>query len=162
MTTRAFHAQQQKKVKYQTFEITHPAIGVVRYVGGQFYAKTLTLKTGAQLVYEPIQMKVGLPSMGEFNTLSMKIEIGTVGTQVKQKLKLIDAYNVNSPNTTVTPFIYREFLDGVEIGAFNMWVKDFVLNDRNVAILASDDNPSAISVAERYTEAKFPGVAVLS
>lgn len=162
MTSRSFHAQQQRKIKHQTFEISHPAIGTVRYVGGQFYDKTLTLKTGEQLVYNPISMKVGLPNMGEFNTLSMKIEIGAAGTQVKKKLKLIDAYNLNSPSTTVTPFVYREFLDGVEIGSFSMWVKEFVFNDRNVAILASDDNPSAISVAEIYTESRFPGVAVLS
>ena len=162
MTSRKFHAQQQKKITYKTFEITHPAIGVLRYVGGQFYPKTLTLKSGLQVVFEPIQMKVSLPNMSEYGTLSMKIDIGRVGSQLKEKLRLIDDYNIATPNTETTPFIYREFVDGVETIAFDMWVRDFVIDGQIVAIVASDDNPSAINVAKTYKVESFPGLAVLS
>ena len=161
MTNRKFHAQQLKKIVYKTFEVSHPAIGVIRYVGGQFYAKTFNTSSGLA-TFEPIQMKVGLPNMGEFGTLSMKIEIGRVGTQVKEKLTAIDNYNLAYPNTATTPFVYREFTDGVETVRFSMWVREFVFDGQNVAILASDDNPSEINVAERQTVERFPGLAVLS
>lgn len=162
MTSRQFHAQQQKKIVYKTFEISHPAIGVIRYVSGQFYTKTLTLKSGQPATFEPIQMKVSLPNMSEYGTLTMKVDIGRVGTDVKNKLRLIEDYNAATPNTTTTPFIYREFIDGVESASFSMWVKDIVIDGQNVAIIASDDNPSAINVAEKYKVERFPGLAVLS
>jgi len=162
MTSRQFHAQQQKKKFYRTFEISHPAISTIRYVGGQFYTKTLTLKNGTQVTFEPIQMAVGLPSMNQYGTLSMKIDIGRVGTQVKKHLQAIDAYNLANPNTATTSFIYREFIDNVEAYSLEMWVKDVIIEGQNVAILASDDNPAAINVAEIYTAERFPGLTVLS
>lgn len=162
MTTRKFHAQQQKKISIEAFEITHPAFGVIRYAGGQFFDKTLTLASGKQLVFSPIQMKVGLPNMNEFSTLSMKIDIGRVGSQVKKNLTAIDAYNVANPNTKTTPFTYYQFIDGVEAYSLKMWVKSIALVGQNVAIIASDDNPAAINVAEAYTSERFPGMAVQS
>jgi hypothetical protein len=162
MTTRKFYAQQQKRLVYQSFEIHHPAVGFIRYVGGAYFPKTLTIKSGDKIVFQPIQMKVGLPSMGEFNTLSMKIEIGRVGTEVKKNLTMINDYNLANPNTETTPFIYRQFTDGFETARFSMWVKDILIDGQNVAISASDDNPSAISVAELATVERFPGLEVLS
>ena len=162
MTSRKFHAQQQKKIVYKAFAISHPAIGTLRYVGGQFYPKTLTLKSGGQVVFDPIQMKTSLPNMAEYGTLSMKVDIGRVGSQLKEKLKLIDDYNIATPNTETTSFTYYEFIDGAEAIAFEMWVRDFVIDGQMVAIVASDDNPSVINVAKSYKVENFPGLAVLS
>ena len=56
----------------------------------------------------------------------------------------------------------KQFVDGVETISFNMWVRDFVIDGQMVAIVASDDNPSAINVAKTYKVESFPGLAVLS
>lgn len=162
MTQKQFFAQRQKKSKMQAFEIYHPAIGYVRYVGGQFYSKTLTMRDGSRVSFEPAQLKFSLPSMSEYNTLSMKVELGRVGTMVKEKLRAIEEYNLANPNTTTTDFRYFNFIDGVETYRIEMWVKDVILDDQFAAIIASDDNPAAINVAERYEVERFPGLAVPS
>jgi len=114
MTSRQFHAQQQKKITYKTFEIYHPAIGSVRYVKGQYYSKTFTTSDSGEVTFLPAAMKISLPDMSEYGNLSMKIDLGRVGSQLKEKLRLIDDYNIATPNTDTTKFIYREFVDGVE------------------------------------------------
>jgi len=43
-----------------------------------------------------------------------------------------------------------------------MWVVSFAIEGDNVAIVASDDNPSAINVARTYKAESFPGLKVLS
>lgn len=161
-TSKKFFAQRQKKLKLETFEISHPAIGTHRYVGGQFNAKTLTLKSGQQLVYQPIQAEFSLPSMSEFSTLQMSVNIGRVGSQVKRLLKDVDAYNLATPNSDVMTFVYRLFIDGFESATLSMWVSNIAIEGQSVAIIASDDNPAAINVSERYTAERFPGLAVLS
>lgn len=161
MTTRQFHAQQQKKVYYKAFVISHP-VGTKKYVQGQFYPKTFTLKSGEQVTFDPASMKIDLPSMGEYGTLSMKIDLGRVGTDAKNFVRAIEEYNTATPNKDVTQFSYYEFTDGVEVLAFHMWVKNIIIDGQNVAIIASDDNPSAINVARTYKVEKFPGLAVLS
>lgn len=162
MTTIKFHAQQQKRLKHQAFEVRHPAIGSIRYVAGAFYNKTLQLKNGNSEVFEAIKASFSLPNMSDFGVLSMRVTMGSAAQHVKQKLKMIDDYNFANPNTQSTEFVYYEFLDGIEVNSFEMWVRSVELNDRDVAILATDDNPFEINVAEIATSERFPALAVLS
>lgn len=162
-----FFETRERTIRYETFEIYHPAVGVHRRVKGQFYDKQFMLEStaprnaGEIVTFEPAAFETQHPDISEDSVLTMTTQMGNIGSMIKGYLKQIKAYDNLYPNTTATEYIYREFINGVPSKIY-LWVSNFNITGDTVAFVASDDNPNAISVAEVYKAQNFPGLMVIS
>lgn len=162
-----FFETRERTIRYETFEIYHPAVGVHRRVKGQFYDKQFMLEStaprnsGEIVTFEPAAFETQHPDISEDSVLTMTTQMGNIGSMIKGYLKQIKSYDNLYPNTTATEYIYREFINGVPSKIY-LWVSNFNITGDTVAFVASDDNPNAISVAEVYKAQNFPGLRVIS
>jgi len=161
-----FFETRERKIRYETIEIYHPAIGTIRYVNKQFIDKQFTIEAGASrdagltVTFTAGNFTVQPPSVSEDGVASMTVQLGRIGTLIKQELKSIRDYSIINPNTTPAEFVYREYVDNVP-SIFNSWIGAITIEGDSVAITASDDNPASISVATRYLSQNFPGLKVI-
>lgn len=164
--SRAFFETRERVAKFEAIEVYHPAVGVIRYVNKQFYDKEFKLESGAPrnagetVTFTAGNFQVQHPDVSEDGVMSMTVQLGRIGTDIKSKLKAIKDYNLNFANTLQTEYIYREFINGVP-STFSAWISNITISGDSVAITASDDNPALISVATRYSSQKFPGMKVI-
>ena len=162
-----FFETRERTIRYETFELYHPAVGVHRRVKGQFYDKQFMLEStaprnaGEVVTFEPAAFETQHPDISEDSVLTMTTQMGNIGSMIKGYLKQIKAYDNLYPNTTATEYIYREFINGVPSKIY-LWVSNFNITGDTVAFVASDDNPNAINVAEVYKAQNFPGLRVIS
>lgn len=162
-----FFETRERTIRYETFEIYHPAVGVHRRVKGQFYDKQFMLEStaprnaGEVVTFEPAAFETQHPDISEDSVLTMTTQMGNIGSMIKGYLKQIKAYDNLYQNTTATEYIYREFINGVPSKIY-LWVSNFNITGDTVAFVASDDNPNAINVAEVYKAQNFPGLRVIS
>lgn len=162
-----FFETRERTIRYETFEIYHPAVGVHRIVKGQFYDKQFMLEStaprnaGEIVTFEPAAFETQHPDISEDSVLTMTTQMGNIGSMIKGYLKQIKSYDNLYPNTTATEYIYREFINGVPSKIY-LWVSNFNITGDTVAFVASDDNPNAINVAEVYKAQNFPGLRVIS
>ena len=162
-----FFETRERTIRYETFEIYHPAVGVHRRVKGQFYDKQFMLEStaprnaGEIVTFEPAAFETQHPDISEDSVLTMTTQMGNIGSMIKGYLKQIKSYDNLYPNTTATEYIYREFINGVPSKIY-LWVSNFNITGDTVAFVASDDNPNAINVAEVYKAQNFPGLRVIS
>ena len=158
-----FFETREKKERFETIEIYHPAIDTIRYVNNQFVDRQFPIEAGAArdagltVTFTAGHFTVQPPDVSEDGVASMTIQLGRIGTQIKQELKAIRDYSILNPNTTPAEFVYREYVDNVP-SIFNSWIGVVIIEGNNVAITASDDNPSSISVSTRYLSQNFPGL----
>jgi hypothetical protein len=161
-----FFETRERKIRYETIEIYHPAVGVLRYVNKQFYDKNFTLESsadrnaGESVTFTAGNFEVQHPDVSEDGVMSMQVQLGRIGTTVKQYVKQIRDYSLLNPNTTPAEFVYREFVDNVP-SVFNSWIGGITISGDSVAIIASDDNPASINVSTRYLSQNYPGLRVI-
>lgn len=164
MTTLAqFFSRKDAVIYYRTLEIYHPTIGVLRYVNKRIDPLTVTLEAdaprnpGAAVSFDGGAFEFIKPDQGQ-QLVRADIQLGRVGQQIKQKLKLIRG----ADRALTGEVILREYLGGqLEAPTYvlRLFLASVTLNSEGAVIRAEQDNPSDRSVSEFYTSDRFPGLA---
>lgn len=158
-----FNSKPADQVLYTTLEIYHIDIGVLRYVTGQQFDKTFTLETDAPrnanetVTFEAVAFDAPEPEQGEDGEVSLDIQLGAVGIDVKSKIKMITDAGWESP----LEIVYRQHLSGETYPALvlEFEAETLTLQDLSAAIRAQQVNQAARDVAEIYTTDRFPGLS---
>ena len=163
--SKPFFTKREQKLRFEAFAVENPAIGSLRFVtarGGAF--NDVTINADGQIVtFKAAAFDVQKPTYSEDQTLSMGVQLGRVGTDIKSKLKAIRQYMRDNVSNDPVTFKYYEFLYGdyTTTSALDLWVSSVAIEGNSVAISASDDNPNFIGVSERYLAQNWPGLKVI-
>lgn len=164
-TRRQFFSQKQRKRYYKTVEIYHETIGLLRYVSGRIDPLGFTLEVSApRNAGETVQFigsyfEYEQPEQNQGN-ISLRLQLGRIGKDVKQKLKL-----VKQSGTQFSPadVIIREYVgDTLTAPAFRLrlFISTITMTSDGAVLLAELDNPAGRPIARRYTAEDFPGLEV--
>jgi len=164
MTTLAeFYSRKDLVRYYKTLEIYHPTIGVLRYVDGRIDPLSFTLESdaprnaGQSVEFVGGAFSFGKPDQGQPNVYA-DIQLGRVGSQVKQHLKQIRG----ADRALTGEVILREYIGG-QLGApvfvLRLYLSTVTLTNDGAVIRAEQSNPADRSVSEFYTSDRFPGLA---
>ena len=160
---RFFNTKPVDQVLYTTIELYHPDIGVLRYVTGQQFDKQFTLEAdaprnpGELVTFQAVAFDAPEPEQGEDGEVSLDIQFGAVGIDVKPKIKQITDPGWQQP----LEIIWRQFLSditGPQV-VLEFEAETLTLQDLSAGIRAQQVNQSARDVAELYTTDRFPGLA---
>ena len=158
---REWATQKKLSIAYETIEIYHPAIGVLRYVTRQQFSKNFTLgpneprDANTEVTFEPFGFIVQRPAQNNDPILRLDVQLGRVGTDLKKSLKLI-----NSASDLMTPaeLIFRVFLNDEQVQALPLQIASITIKDRDAVIRAEQENPTFRDISRRYIAADFPGL----
>ena len=152
-------------VYYLTLEIYHPAFGSLRFVNN-FTAKTFTLEAsaprdgGQAVAFTPLNFKSPEPDQDESSSVRIRIDLGRVGSEVKEQLKKIRGFGFYEP----AQIIYRKFITTETSGPvkiYKLYSSQVAIQKDNVSIIATDDNPSRQNISRLYQFGAFPGLEVI-
>jgi hypothetical protein len=162
-TINRFFSTKERKRYYKTIEIYDQINGTFRYVTGRIDPKNFTLESsaprdaGLSVEYTGGYFEYSRPEQSESN-VSLDIQLGRIGKQIKQKLKNIRGFDrFNSAEV-----ILREYIEGQEsepVFVLKMYIATITLTRDGVVIRAELDNPSNINVSRIATSEDFPGLA---
>lgn len=158
MTTgREFFNTKARLIEYQTISLYHPAFGHLRYVGKQFFEKTL----GGE-VYAPAAMAVTETVQDSRNTISYEVQMGRVGSQVKELTKAIDKYPIGwmIPILATADYWLSDNLDEPYRPSVTLSIGNLSIEGDSVAFTLDTANPRGQSVAVKYSGETFPGTDV--
>lgn len=164
MSRRQFFTQKERKRYYKTLEIYHPTIGVLRFVNGRIDPLSFGLEAsaprnaGETVEFLGAAFEYSLPEQNE-NVVTMEIQLGRVGRDVKQKLKAIRLAGTEFDSADV---VIREYIEGeltTPMFTLRLFVASIAMTFEGVAILTQLDNPAGRNVAEIATIERFPGLA---
>ena len=161
MTQRSFYAQRQKVIQYKTIEIQDPSFdgGRLLYVDGQTNPVPLRTAAGEILLFQPATFEVKIPNVGDESSQSaMDVQLGSVGMDVRRKVKAYLKARESSNSMTNTPVIYRCFTNGVETESITRWLDNVNFEENVAAFRSSDADISNKRVADIYTAQRFPGL----
>jgi hypothetical protein len=161
-TRREFFVQKQRKRYYRTVEIYHPTTGVERYVDGTIDPISFTLESdaprnaGQTVEFEGTAFEYSQPEQSQ-STITMDIQLGRVGTQIKHKLKQIKG----ADRAKSGEVIIREYIAGESDVKYKLelYIRNITMTMDGAAITCAQDDPSKQNVAEIYTSQRFPGLA---
>ena len=87
----------------------------------------------------------------------MELQLGRVGTQIKQKLKQIKG----ADRAKTGEVIVREYIQGEADVKYkvSLYISTITMTMEGAAILCTQDDVSKQNVAEIYTSDRFPGLA---
>ena len=162
-TRRQFFTRKERKRYYKTLEIYHPTIGLLRFVSGRIDPLSFGLEASAPrnagdtVEFTGAAFQYTLPEQNE-NVITMEIQLGRVGRDVKQKLKAIKQAGTQFDSADV---VIREYIEGeltTPMFALRLFVSTITMTFEGVAILTQLDNPAGRNVAELATIERFPGL----
>lgn len=154
MTGREFFNTRPRIIEYQTLSLYHPAFGYLRYVRRQQFSKTL----GGD-IYQPSAMDITESIQDSRNTVSYEIQLGRVGSQVKDFMKAIRNYDVG----WMIPIeaTYNSWLSSDMDNPFRptvaLYVGNLAIDGDAVVITLETANPKGQAVAAKYNGLDFPG-----
>lgn len=154
ITSRRFFTTKPRIGQLTTLELTHPAFGVRRYVGNQYFEKTI----GGE-VYQPAAMTITESVQDERNSISYNVQLGRVGSQAKALSKAIDKYPLGwmVPIEGTVKYWLANDLSTPFRQPVTLTVGGFVIDGDSVAITLDTANPRGQAVARRYNGNDFPG-----
>lgn len=161
--TQSFFEQRQRRILYQLIEFSHAAIGDKRFVNKQFADKTFRID-GVSKTFQGAQFVLTMPEISDSDPVIMQVQLGRVGSNIKQYVKQINTYRKTSPNVDPVVFTYYQYLDG-DLNyhqTIQLWVSNIAIDGDSVAIRMADDNASGINCARLYDAVDFPGLKVIS
>lgn len=164
MTTLAeFYSRKDRIIYYRTLEIYHPTIGVQRYVNARIDPLSCTLEAdaprnpGETVVFTGAAFSFAKPDQGAPNVFA-EIQLGRVGSQIKQQLKQIRGADRALPGDV----ILREYIGG-QLGApvyvLRLDLSAVTLTAEGAGIRADANSGADFSISEFYTSDRFPGLA---
>lgn len=163
ITRRRFFATKERVRYYKTIEIYHPAGVLLRFVNGRIDPKLFTIEAsaprnaGAEVEFTGGNFEYQQPEQNE-NLVSADVQLGRVGTQVKQLLKSIRGLD----RAKTGEVILREYIAGQEsapVFVMRLFIRSVTMTAEGVAISIEQDNPADRNIAELYTSERFPGTA---
>jgi hypothetical protein len=152
-------------IRLQTVEIWHEQIGTLRFVK-DFTDKSLGIESGADrdagqtVLFSALDFDVVDPAQTDTPEAVITIQLGRVGSDVKDKLKLIKDFGFMSS----VEVIYRYYLsdDLTEpVKKYKLFGGSVILNGNSAGITAEDDNPTNQDISRVYTFEDFPGLEAL-
>jgi hypothetical protein len=160
---RRYWASKEKRIRFKTVEIHHDAIGTLRYVLGQFTDKNFMLEADAPR--NPSQTVTFSAISGELSdesqtglVVSRSLSLGRVGTEIKQKLKLI----TNTERYKSAQMIVRYYIKGEESAPSNVpeiyYVSKIDINEGSVTITSSDEVSFNSRISRVYREDELTGM----
>ena len=87
VTARQFFNAKPLIIEYQTIKLYHPAFGYLRFVRGQQFDKVFAGET-----YQGASMEITESPVESGNTVSYEVQMGRIGSRVKEFTKAIDNY----------------------------------------------------------------------
>jgi hypothetical protein len=158
-TRRRFFASKERIRQYRTIEIYHPSGVLMRYVSGRIDPKNFTLEASApRNAGESVEFLGGAfefqqPEQND-NIVQADLQLGRVGTNVKQVLKGIRG----TARAQVGEVVFREYLDGAEpVFVLRLFIRSITMTADGVVIRVEQDNPSDRPVLDVCTPERFPG-----
>jgi len=151
---RRFFATKPTLIEYMTLELSHVACGAKRYVRNQFYDKTFAGKE-----YQAAAMEVMETIQDDRCSVNYEIQLGRVGSQVKQMVKTIDKYPLGwmIPIEATVTYYLSDNLDVPYRAPITLSVGNIAIKSDVVAITLDTANPRGVQVARRYNGNDFPG-----
>ena len=150
-------------IYYVTLELFHPSfVDPLRFVH-DYTEKTFTLESsaprdaGLPVVFSPLNFSAPPPDQDDTTSVNIKIDLGRVGSEVKEQLKKIQGFGFYTP----VDVIYRRFLSddtSAPVKVYKLFANQPTIKANNVSFTASDDNPSKQNVARLYQFDAFPGL----
>lgn len=163
-TRRQFFTRKERKRYYKTIELYHPTVGLLRFVSGRIDPLSFGLEAsaprnaGETVEFTGAAFEYTLPEQNE-DVVTMEIQLGRVGRDVKQKLKAIKLAGTQFDAADV---VVREYIDGeltTPVFAIRLFIASITMTFEGVAILTQLDNPAGRNVAEIATIERFPGLS---
>lgn len=149
-------------IAYETIELYRPDVGVLRYVTRQQSAKSFTLgadspRNPSQTVeFQPFGFRVQRPAQNNDPVVKVDVQLGRVGTELKQKLKAIPLGGLMNP----AELIFRVFYDSEESMMLPLQIATITFEDTSAVIRAEQENPTFRDLSRRYLADDFPGLAL--
>ncbi len=169
MTTpsaRRFFTTKPREIYYETFEIYHPQGIFRRFVSRQYVAKsfgieaTASRNAGQTVSFEPAAMEITPVQQSNQTTVSLELQLGRVGKQMKEELRKINGTGY----LTSIEGIYRVYRGSVlsepMVRPITLFCSSATLEDDSVGLLFEDDNPASVTVSKLYLAQDFPGLEV--
>jgi hypothetical protein len=162
-TRRQFFATKERKRYYKTIEIYHPSGVLLRYVQGRINPITLGIEStaprnaGQQVEFIGGAFEYQQPEQND-GLVTADIQLGRVGTQVKQLLKSIRGLD----RAKTGEVIMREYIAGQEsqpVFVMRLFIRSVTMTAQGVVLSIEQDNPADRNIAEIYTSERFPGTA---
>ena len=163
VTYKEWLTQKKLSVAYETIEIYHVDIGVKRFVRNQQFEKNFTLPSDAprnaseSVEFDPVGFVLQRPEQGDQPVVSMNVQLGAVGSDIKRLLKQIPIDGFMNQ----AELIYRVFLDGDQVQYLPLQISTISITTDNVVINAEQSNPTFRNISRRYTYGDFPGLLLL-
>lgn len=155
---RKFFTTKPNIIEYMTLELYHPAFGYLRYVQNQFYEKTFE-----NVAYQPIAMSVTESVADDRATVSYEIQLGRVGSEVKEFTKAVDKMPfgwMTEVQATVRYYLSNDINEPYRTPV-TLSVATISMEADSVAITLETGNPRAQSVGRKYNTSDFPGLKTL-
>lgn len=152
--------QKRKAIAFNTIEIYHPDIGTLRYVNHQQFRKSFRLNAdsprdaGRVVDFQPFSFEITRPNQNGDPILSLEVQMGRVGSQVKSNLKMISATGFMTP----AQLIYRVFLDNEQVLSLPFEISTITIEDQTVVIRGEQENPTFRDISRIYLASDFPGL----
>lgn len=158
-TARQFFNAKPLIIEYQTIVLYHPAFGYLRFVKGQQFDKVFAGET-----YQGAAMQITESAQESGNTISYEIQMGRVGSSVKEFTKAIDNYTFGwmIPITATAEYWLSDNLEETYRPSVTLSVGNLAIEGDSVAFTLDTANPRGQSVADKYSSTGFPGTVVLS
>lgn len=153
MTQRRFFNTRPRIVEYVTLELAHPAFGGRRFVHDYFD------QTFEGNLYQAATLDITESQQDNRADISYDVQMGRVGIQAKEILKLVDKY----PLGWVIPFTgtVKYFLSSDKSTPFRtpvtLDVSNVAMDGDGLAFTLEIANPMNIQIARRYNGRDFPG-----
>ena len=160
---RKYWASKEKRIRFETVEIYHEAIGTLRYVLKQFTDKNFTLESDApRNPSETVSFTAIAGVLADEEQSSLEVErvlnLGRVGTEIKQKLKLIN----NAERYKSAQMIVRYYIQGETTEPSNVpeiyYIDEIGINKEDVYIKATDAILFNSRISTVYREDQLTGM----
>ncbi len=163
---REFFRVKPREIYFQTVEFYHPQGINRRFVRNQFVPKTFGIEStadrnaGQMVEFEGAAMEIKEVQQSNQTTVSLEIQMGRVGHELKAELRKIrDAGNLD-PIEVVFRAYRGSVMGSPMVTPITLFASSISIENESVAILAEDDNPASVTVAKLYLAQFFGGLEV--
>ena len=159
VTARQFFNAKPYIEEFQTISLYHPAFGYLRFIKNKYFDKVLGGNT-----FQPATMDITESAQESSNTISYEVQMGRVGSRVKEFTKAIDNYTFGwmIPIEATAEYWLSDNLDAPYRPAVTLSVGNLAIQGDSVGFTLDTANPRGQAIADRYNGVDFPGTVVLS